>query len=95
MQAAFQLGVDKGCSTNDRHKSTKHIHFSLGKGKVKVAPFSATYTVLGPNGKPNLSLFKFTKSTDELKEVLPTWSKLQANAGQKELLHLEGDNTVA
>ena len=83
MQAAFQPGVDESCSTDDSHKLTKHIHISLGKGKAKVAPFTVTYTVLGLNGKPNLSMFKFTKSTDKLQEVLPAWSKVQANVGQK------------
>ena len=83
MQAAFQLGVNEGCLTDDSHKLTKHIYIYPGKDKAKVVPFAVTYTALGLNGKPIISLSKFMKSTDELKEVLPTWSKVWSNAGQK------------
>ena len=92
IQAAFQVGVDEGCSSDDSHKLTGHI-YAIVAGK-KVRPFTATYSVLGLCGKPNISRFKYTKSSDELNEILPAWAKVRANAGQHELLRLEGDNAA-
>jgi hypothetical protein len=93
MQAAFQLGNDEGCSSDDSHKLTSHIYVNVGKNKVQ--PFTATYSVIGLNGKPNLSRFKYTKSADELAEILPDWTEARSNAGQNELLRLEGDNAAS
>ena len=92
-QASFQLAVDDGCSTDDSHKLTKHIVATVDKKKCK--PYTATYTVMAKNGKVNVSRHKFTKSSDELKEVIPAWAKVRINAGQPELLRVEGDNAAA
>lgn len=92
MQALFQFGVDEGCSTDDSHKLTKHVYVNVGKRKVQ--PFNGTYTILGLNGKVNVSRFRYTKSTGELMDIIPDWARVRENAGQPELLRLEGDNAA-
>ena len=92
MQMGFQYAADDGCSSDDSHKLTNHIYASVGKKKVK--PFTATYTIMGKNGLPNVSRFKFTKSACELKAVIPAWVESRVNAGRNELLRLESDNAA-
>ena len=94
MQASFQVAVDEGCSSDDSHKLTKHIYATVGKGKKKVQPFTATYTIIGLNGKVNISRYKYTKSAQELGDLIPDWALVRENAGYKDLLRLEGDNAA-
>ena len=74
-QAAFQLGNDKGCSSNESHKLTKHVYVSVNKKEVKFS--SGVYSVIGLNGKPNLSIFTYTKSPQELNEIIPNWAAVR------------------
>jgi len=93
MQASFQFGCDEGVSTDDSHKLTSHVYVNVGKSKVQ--PFTTTYSAISLNGLPNISRFKFTKSSAELKMIIPQWVECRKNAGQTELLRLEGDNASA
>ena len=92
MQAAFQLGNDEGCSTDDSHKLTRHITVNIGRKKVK--PFTTTFTMISQSGKVCMSIFKPTKAVDELREIIPNHAKVRANVGQEQLLRLEGDNAA-
>ena len=92
MQASFQLATDEGCSTDDSHKLTKHITVSIGKDKVK--PFTDTFTMISLGGLPCLSIFKPTKSVDELRDIIPNHAKVRAHVGQKQLLRFESDNAA-
>ena len=64
----------------------------MNEKKVKV--FSGVYSVIGLNGKPNLSIFTYTKSPQELNEIIPNWAAVRQNDGQPDLLRLEGDNAA-
>ena len=92
MQSSFQLANDIGASTDDSHKLTKHITVSIGRNKVK--PFTDTFTMISHSGKVCLSIFKPTKSVDELREIIPNHAKVRENVGHKDLLRLEGDNAA-
>ena len=92
MQAAFQLANDEGASSDDSYKFTKHVVVSV-KGK-KVHLFTGVYSCLALSGKPVVSVFTYTKSPQELNEVIPDWSAVRRNVGQDELLRLEGDNAA-
>ena len=67
---------------------TSHIFVKVGKQRVR--PFTTTYSILALSGKPNVSLFKPTKSAEELIDVIP--AKSRENAGCPVLLRIEGDN---
>lgn len=92
MQASAQTANDSGLSTDDSHKQAKHCFVTVGQQKVR--PFTTTYTCMSLHGLPVLSLFKPTKSVDELREIIPNYCQVRANVGQSQLLRLEGDNAA-
>ncbi|KAL7535177.1 hypothetical protein ACHAXR_006318 [Thalassiosira sp. AJA248-18] len=92
MQASFQCANDEGISSDDSHKFTRNIVATVCGRKVK--PFTDTLTILSLNGKPCLSLFKPTKSRNELTEVIPRYHAARKHAGHNDLLRYEGDNAA-
>ncbi|KAL7453817.1 hypothetical protein ACHAWC_005458 [Mediolabrus comicus] len=90
MQASAQTANDSGLSTDDSHKQAKHCHVNVGNTKVR--PFTTTYTAISLSGQPCVSLFKFTKSTAELRDVIPNYCQVRRHVGASDLLRIEGDN---
>eukprot|EP00986_Skeletonema_menzelii_P020844 scaffold32465_cov531-Skeletonema_menzelii.AAC.2 len=90
MQASAQTANDSGLSTDDSHKQAKHCYVTVGNTKVR--PFTTTFTAISLGGQPCLSLFKFTKSTTELRDVIPNYCQVREHVGASELLRIEGDN---
>ena len=71
---------------------TKHIYVPVNRKKIKM--FVGIYSVLGLNGKPNISIFTHTKSPQELNETMPKWAVMQKNVGQEDLHWIESNNAA-
>ncbi len=54
---------------------TNHVYVMVNEKTTKV--FRAVYSILGLNGKPKLSVFRYTQYSSELTEIIPVWSEVR------------------
>jgi hypothetical protein len=91
MQMLFQTVTDAGAQKDETHKFSSTIRLQGVKRKV----FTASTTVLSKSVLINMSRLRFTKSNDELKDIIKQWKEVRENDGIMELLRLETDNPHA
>lgn len=91
MQMYFQTCTDEAGQTDSNHKFSKTVRLQGIQGRV----FTTSTTVLSKQGQVNLQRLQFTKSNEELKDIIKQWKEVRENDGIFELLRLETDNLVS